>query len=759
MNLSGNLTFTPDATYDIGALGLTRPRHIYPSGDVLVGSKYFYLGDDRVFSSGLIKGIYNNFHFRDGTDSAYVDVYVGGLFGVAANFTSSILGEYVRAGTSFQFSPGGVLGTALLQSGDGILALLNSAGTDFDRIQLGGAGSGYPSIKRSGSGVLIADGFGTSLTFLQTGSLIAGTAGGAQGNLIFNGTTSGSVTIKVLAATGTYDLTLPPNAGTSTYQLTTDGAGVLTWEPASSSSSTTLTGDVTGTGTGTVATTIANDAVTTIKILNDAVTTAKILDNNVTFAKIQVASTNNRLLGSGAAGSSSPYTEITLGAGFTMTGTTLNYSAPAGGGGDMLKSVYDPQNLGYISGLNNSSTGGVVMMDGGSAAFTEGGDIRMYGGSVTGANSGDIYLYGSQGNGGSLYLTGSASGSGDGGGITSIGSGNFNGGSLDMSAGAIGGIGATAAGGNITTKNGGGAISTEGTGSIQFGVAGTRSTLRGNGTGTGFIDLPDPVNGTITLLSTGATSTGGLGTADSGKIPVFGANGTLSVSGNHGAVEGLRVENNTTTSYSILTGTALYLYHTTGSAHVIAMGGAPSGFDIHELPSGDGVLAHVADIPTETAPTSHMSGNIYIHPPATTATQATFSAPTIVPFDTTIPQNTEGVEALTITVTPKHASSTLIIEFKASGAIATTSVVSVALYQDSTADALAVTFEHSPNTAYTVPFHHRSIHAAGSTTARTYKIRLGSNVANTIYFLRNSTVANVYNSTVQATLTVTEILP
>lgn len=48
----------------------------------------------------------------------------------------------------------------------------------------------------------------------------------------------------------------------------------------------TLTGDVTGSGTGSFAATIANDAVTTGKILNSAVTTAKINDDAVTGAKL-----------------------------------------------------------------------------------------------------------------------------------------------------------------------------------------------------------------------------------------------------------------------------------------------------------------------------------------------------------------------------------------------------------------------------------------------------------------------------------------
>ncbi len=72
----------------------------------------------------------------------------------------------------------------------------------------------------------------------------------------------------------------------------------------------TLTGDVTGTGGGSFATTIANDV--------------------VTYAKMQNVSAASRLLGRGDSGSGDPQ-EITLGANLTMTGAVL--SATGGGGG------------------------------------------------------------------------------------------------------------------------------------------------------------------------------------------------------------------------------------------------------------------------------------------------------------------------------------------------------------------------------------------------------------------------------------------
>lgn len=75
-------------------------------------------------------------------------------------------------------------------------------------------------------------------------------------------------------------------------------------------------GDITVSGSGSTFTIDAN-----------AITTSKITNANVTLAKIANAAANSKLLGSGSAGSGSAYSEITLGSGLSMSGTTLSATA------------------------------------------------------------------------------------------------------------------------------------------------------------------------------------------------------------------------------------------------------------------------------------------------------------------------------------------------------------------------------------------------------------------------------------------------
>jgi len=92
-----------------------------------------------------------------------------------------------------------------------------------------------------------------------------------------------------------------------------------------------------------------------------------------------------------------------------------------------------------------------------------------------------------------------------------------------------------------------------------------------------------------------------------------------------------------------------------------------------------------------------------------------------LPRDDTIPQNTEGTEILTVTLTPRSSTSKLFIEFFAPlGVDSYTSAANIALFQDATADALsAASFRYS----YMIYFNH--FITSGTESSTTFKIRIG----------------------------------
>ena len=138
---------------------------------------------------------------------------------------------------------------------------------------------------------------------------------------------------------------------------------------------------------------------------------------------------------------------------------------------------------------------------------------------------------------------------------------------------------------------------------------------------------------------------------------------------------------------------------------------------------------------------------------ATSSTKTTITA--VIPHDNTIPQNTEGTEFLTRSITPTNASSQLLIEFACpfgcSGAIHS----KAALFVDSTADALAAT---SVIHTYGGNLILRYLVSAGSTSSRTYKVRCGVS-GGTLYLLGDNTGATILGAAAYALLSVTEILP
>jgi hypothetical protein len=140
------------------------------------------------------------------------------------------------------------------------------------------------------------------------------------------------------------------------------------------------------------------------------------------------------------------------------------------------------------------------------------------------------------------------------------------------------------------------------------------------------------------------------------------------------------------------------------------------------------------------------------------ASYATWSSyTTTIPADDTIPQNTEGSEVLTVSITPKSATSKLrvrvsIPQFTASAILH----VAFALFRDSGANAVAVATQRmiGAGDLMHVAFEHEE--TSGSTSATTFKLRIGPTSAGTVY-VNGSTAARLFGGASHITLSVEEI--
>lgn len=105
---------------------------------------------------------------------------------------------------------------------------------------------------------------------------------------------------------------------------------------------------------------------------------------------------------------------------------------------------------------------------------------------------------------------------------------------------------------------------------------------------------------------------------------------------------------------------------------------------------------------------------------------------TQIPTDDTIPQNTEGVEIVTVAITPTSDSSNLRIRVQGFGAVSGTGTVVTALFRDSTADALCAQAAGASGASTAVPIALEHVVAAGSTSSTTFKVRVGPNTGITL---------------------------
>jgi hypothetical protein len=111
------------------------------------------------------------------------------------------------------------------------------------------------------------------------------------------------------------------------------------------------------------------------------------------------------------------------------------------------------------------------------------------------------------------------------------------------------------------------------------------------------------------------------------------------------------------------------------------------------------------------------------------------SGSTLIPNDNTIPQNTEGVEVMTLAFTPTSATSELLIQVNIfMGHSAAGTFHTIALFQDTTANALRATNSYHSQANKTNNYMMNHLMVAGTTSSTTFKVRLGAPDTGSVYF-------------------------
>jgi hypothetical protein len=185
----------------------------------------------------------------------------------------------------------------------------------------------------------------------------------------------------------------------------------------------------------------------------------------------------------------------------------------------------------------------------------------------------------------------------------------------------------------------------------------------------------------------------------------------------------------------------------------IAGSGTITGLSAGGLPDGVITTDDIAASAITRAKIGY-SGAVLQFVSAEYTTASTLTA--TIPFDNTIPQNNEGTEIFSLSITPTSASSRLVISFDFP--MADTSGVTVqvfALFQDSGANALNVftNVNSSNDHCKAVCFTH--VMTAGTTSSTTFKLRVGPNAGNMYLNRRNDGI--YFGGVMKSFMTITEV--
>jgi len=134
------------------------------------------------------------------------------------------------------------------------------------------------------------------------------------------------------------------------------------------------------------------------------------------------------------------------------------------------------------------------------------------------------------------------------------------------------------------------------------------------------------------------------------------------------------------------------------------------------------------------------------------------STSTIIPDDDTIPAITEGAEYATVTITPVSATNRLIIEAIADQVSPSTgSTIIIALFQDTTAAAIGASRVWNSSGDWVKTYSVRHEMAAGTTSATTFRVRIGPNTGTA--YINGGSSGRFLGGSTAVRISVTEVKP
>lgn len=132
---------------------------------------------------------------------------------------------------------------------------------------------------------------------------------------------------------------------------------------------------------------------------------------------------------------------------------------------------------------------------------------------------------------------------------------------------------------------------------------------------------------------------------------------------------------------------------------------------------------------------------------------------TTIPDDDTKPQNTEGDEYMTRAITPTSATNKLVFEIQLHVAFSVAGrPVIIALFQDTTADALAADYVYLASSSWGTVGRLRFEMVAGTTSSTTFKVRAGGITAGTLT-VNGLSGARKLGGALISSITIDEIVP